>query len=177
MPRYEKYNYILSSLQISKFSIFNKKEITTIKTISAQAGHFKLNAFYGEHSLLLSSLAGKLPKINLFKHGKRQKNTVLLTAKVTNNLKWFTIDKFLNEWFPSTSDININKQKNTKTLTNFYSLRIRNVFELDEANVIVTERIIKRNIYLPIFLNILLSKKNKVNNKVYLRMLRLPFIN
>jgi hypothetical protein len=87
MLRYEKYNYILSSLQISKMSIFAKDTVITMKKINIQAGHFKLNAFYGEHSLLLYSLTGKLPSISLLKHGKRQKNTVLLTSNITNSLK------------------------------------------------------------------------------------------
>jgi hypothetical protein len=77
---------------------------------------------------------------------------------------------------PSTSDIIINKQKNIKELTNFYSLRIRNIFEGYEVNTLVTERLIKRNIYLPLFLNIYLSTKNMINNKTYLRMLRVPVI-
>jgi hypothetical protein len=175
MNRYEKHNYVLGSLQISKNNIFKNNQIVSCENIKIQAGHFKLNSFYGEHSLMLASLTGNLPDIRLYKHGKRQKNTILLNSTLINNKKWKILDKFLNEWLPSTSDVIISNKKITKMTTSFYNIRIQNIFELDEINSLLTDRIVKHNIYLPLFIGLRLTSNNKINNKMYLKMLRLPY--
>lgn len=75
---------------------------------------------------------------------------------------------------PLISNISIVSQKRKNKLTNKYSLRIRSYFELEEVDSLITDRIIKRDIFLPLFFNIKLNNTNKLNNENYLRMLRLP---
>ena len=47
MSRYNKYDYILKSLQISKFNL-NNKDFISLNSLEIQAWHFKLNQFYSE---------------------------------------------------------------------------------------------------------------------------------
>ena len=75
---------------------------------------------------------------------------------------------------PLISNISMVSQKRKNKLTSKYSLRIRSYFELEEIDSLITDRIIKRDIFLPLFFNIKLKNKGKLNNENYLRMLRLP---
>lgn len=175
MSRYKNYNYILKSLQISKFNL-NNKNFTSLKSLELQAGHFKLNQFYSEYGLLFYSLTNQFPNIKIFKHGKRLKNTVILYSEITDTNKWHVLNKFIYEFLPLVSNISIISQKRKNKLTNKYSLRIRSYFEFEEIDTLITDRLIKRDIFLPIFFNITLSNNNKLNNENYLRMLRLPII-
>ena len=173
MSRYNKYDYILKSLQISKFNL-NNKDFISLNSLEVQAGHFKLNQFYSEYGLLLYSLTNQFPKIKIFKHGKRLKNTIVISSDISSNNKWEILNKFINEFMPLISNISIVSQKRKNKLTNKYSLRIRSYFELEEVDSLITDRIIKRDIFLPLFFNIKLNNTNKLNNENYLRMLRLP---
>lgn len=86
MSRYNKYDYILKSLQISKFNL-NNKDFISLNSLEIQAGHFKLNQFYSEYGLLLYSLTNQFPKIKIFKHGKRLKNTIVISSDMSSSNK------------------------------------------------------------------------------------------
>jgi hypothetical protein len=87
MSRYEKYNHILQSLQLSKHNIYRVSKLVTVSNLRVQAGHFKLNGFFAEHAIMLLLLTGQMSKTELFKHGKRLKNTVLLSSDISNKNK------------------------------------------------------------------------------------------
>jgi hypothetical protein len=87
MTRYEKYNHILKSFQISKNSVFKVKDIVSFDSLEVQAGHFKLNSFFGEHGLLMANLTGQYPNVKIYTHGKRLKNTVLASTKINTTKK------------------------------------------------------------------------------------------
>jgi hypothetical protein len=52
-----------------------------------QAGHFKLSQICIEHALMFTNLAGQLPTMQLFQHGKRLRNTILLKSLITSKKK------------------------------------------------------------------------------------------
>jgi hypothetical protein len=172
MTRYEKYNHILKSFQISKNSVFKAKDIVSFDSLEVQAGHFKLNSFFGEHGLLMANLTGQYPNVKIYTHGKRLKNTVLASTKINTAKKWGVLDRIINDLFPTISDISLSKHKRMTNKSVNYSFRVRNFFEYEDFSALLTERLLRRDIYLPLFVNIQLT--SSVNNETYLRMLRLP---
>lgn len=78
MMRYQKYNYLVQSFQLSKLSMYKTNDLVSLKSIDMQAGHFKPNSTYVEHGLLLTNITGQAPTASLIKHGKRLRNTVIL---------------------------------------------------------------------------------------------------
>jgi len=85
MVRYQKYNYLTNSFQLSKSNTFKSNTFISVTNLQVQAGHFKLNSFHGEQGLLLTSLTNQFPKLDVFTHGKKLKNTVLLTSNINKN--------------------------------------------------------------------------------------------
>jgi hypothetical protein len=74
------------------------------------------------------------------------------------------------------NDLSLISQKQNYNFKNTYNFRLRNYFELEEIDSFITDRILKRDIFLPLFFEIALcNNNNKINNENYLRMLRLPF--
>lgn len=173
MLRYQKYNYLTQGFQISKFRVFKNKDLVALNKLEIQAGHFKPNGAYVEHGLLIANLTAQIPVIELFKHGKRLRNSVIIKTTVQTKWKWAVIDKFLNIFLTAISDLTLYKAKKTKTTG--YSWRIRNFFEWIDADSLLSERILKKDVFLPLFLNIfLLNSKSQKINEVVLRMLRVP---
>lgn len=179
MNRYHKYNHIIQNYQLSKFNIYNKEKILNINELEINAGHFKPNNLCVEHGLLLSNITSLTPQTVLFKHGKRLKNTVLLKTKTASFYKWQILDNFINLFVPLIGDLKQPFIKRSKYESYKYSWRIRNFFEWEDSNILLSERVLKKNIFLPLFFNITLN--NKYNLKKYnyiaeqvLRMFRIP---
>lgn len=179
MNRYFKYNYIVQNYQLSKFNIYNKEKFISINELEVNAGHFKPNNLYVEHGLLLSNITSLTPQTVLFKHGKRLKNTVLLKTKISSIYKWEVLDNFLNLFIPLIGDLKQPYLKRSKHESYKYSWRIRNFFEWEDSNILLSERVLKKNIFLPIFFNITLKNKDNIKKYNYmveqvLRMFRIP---
>lgn len=179
MVRYKKYDFIIKNYQLSKFNIYSKNNILNIENIEIQAGHFKPNSLFVEHGLLLFNMTGLLPKIILFKHGKRLKNTILLTTLANKSVKWLIFDNFLNSFLPLISDIKLFNLKRQQKESLYYSWRIRTFFEWEDSTVLLSERIIKKSIFLPLFFNIRFKKNNLItyynyNIEQVVRMYKLP---
>jgi hypothetical protein len=182
MTRYSKYNYIIKNYQISKFNNFDNKDVLTIDTIAVNAGHFKPSLVYIEHGLILSSISFSIPKASLYKHGKRQKNTIELYSDSSSNLKWSTLDNILNIFLPLIGDIKQMHFKRQKFESLKYSWRIRNFFEWDNLNILFSDRILKKQIFLPLSINFKFkseSNNNFINNFIIeqvMRMYKLPIL-
>lgn len=176
--RYKKYNHLLKNYQLSKFNIYSSNEFIDIKKIDIQSGHFKPSNLYVEHGLLLTNLTMTLPQVKLFKHGKREKNTALLSTTISSASKWAVIDNFIHIFIPNIPDLKIIKFKREKFESFYYSWRIRNFFEWEDYNILLSDRALKKNVFLPLYFNIALKNISnlKYNNQAeqFLRMLRLP---
>jgi len=82
MSRYQKYNYLTQNFQLSKFQVFKCNNLVSLIRLDIQAGHFKPNSTYVEHGLLVANIVGQVPSIELFKHGKRLRNSVVIKTSV-----------------------------------------------------------------------------------------------
>lgn len=58
--------------------MYKLTNLTQVSKIDVQAGHFKPSGTYVEHGLLVMNIAGQTPKVEMFKHGKRQRHTLLI---------------------------------------------------------------------------------------------------
>lgn len=173
MLRYQKYNYLTKNFQLSKSKVYDLSNIVTIKNVTVQAGHFKPTSTFVEHGLLVTNITGQIPVTNLFKHGKRLRNTVTIKNNVQTKWKWAVLDKFLNTFLPAIGDLKAYKTKNSKIST--YSWRIRNFFEWADADSLLSDRITKKDVFLPLFIDVYLTKvKSQKQNEDLLRMIRIP---
>lgn len=173
MVRYQKYNYLTQNFQLSKFRVYKNNQLVSFSRLEIQAGHFKPNSTHVEHGLLLANISGQVPVTELFKHGKRLRNSVLIKTTIQSKWKWAVIDKFLNTFLPAISDLTTYKSKKSKTFG--YSWRIRNFFEWADADSLLAERILKKDIFLPLFFNVYLTDtQSQKTNEAVLRMLRIP---
>jgi hypothetical protein len=181
MSKYYKYNYIVKNYQISKFNNFNNNNILDLSYISVNAGHFKPSSVYVEHGLILSNISFSVPKVKLYKHGKRQKNTIELYSNSSSYIKWNTLDNILNMFLPLISDIKQMNFKRQKFESLKYSWRIRSFFEWDNLNILLSERVLKKQIFLPLNIDIKLKTVQKqsynIDNYIIeqtMRMYKLP---
>jgi hypothetical protein len=58
--------------------------LISIKNLDILAGHFKPTGTFVEHGLLITNICGQIPYTELFKHGKRLKNTVTVQTSVSS---------------------------------------------------------------------------------------------
>lgn len=173
MLRFQKYNYLTQNFQLSKFRIHKNVDVVSLDKLEIQAGHFKPNSTHVEHGLLLANISGQIPVTELFKHGKRLRNSVLIKTTIQTKWKWAVIDKFLNTFLTSISDLTLYRSKKAKTTG--YSWRIRNFFEWADADSLLSERILKKDIFLPLFINMYLTNaQSQKTNEAALRMFRIP---
>jgi hypothetical protein len=84
MLRYQKHNYLVQNWQLSKLPFYNFNHMYTVSKIDIQAGHFKPNNTNVEHGLLVMNLSGQAPKIEVFKHGKRERVTLLIKSTASS---------------------------------------------------------------------------------------------
>lgn len=173
MLRYQKYNYLTKSLQLSKSKTYESNKLVSISSLNIQAGHFKPTSTFVEHGLLVTNISGQIPTTNLFKHGKRLRSTVTIKNSIKSKWKWAVLDKFLNTFLPVIGDLKSYKTKKSKALT--YSWRIRNFFEWADADPLLSERIMKKDVFLPLFVDVSLTKSmTQKQNEDLLRMFRIP---
>jgi hypothetical protein len=171
--RYQKYNYLTQNFQLSKSKVFKTTKLISIKSLDILAGHFKPTSTFVEHGLLLTNICGQIPYTKLFKHGKRLKNTVTIQTSTSSKWKWSILDKFLTSFLPSISDLKEYNSKKSKL--SLYSWRIRSFFEWADADVLLSDRVTKKDTFLPLFVNVNLNHKHSQKlNEDYLRMLRIP---
>lgn len=177
MLRYQKHSYLAQNWQLSKLSIYKLNDVVSINKIDIQAGHFKLNNANVEHGLLVSNIAGQTPKAEMLIHGKRQRRTLLIKTTASSSWKWAIFDKFIHVILPMIGDLHTPKQRKSDLVNFTYSWRIRNFFEWADADVLLSDRILKKDIYLPLFFNITLSSNiSHQQNEHILRMFRTPVI-
>lgn len=175
MLRYQKHNYLVQSWQLSKLSIYKLNDLIQISKIEIQAGHFKPSGTHVEHGLLVMNIAGQTPKVEMFKHGKRERHTLLIKTIAMSYWKWAIIDKLVHVILPMIGDLRTPKHKKSDLVADTYSWRVRNFFEWADSDVLLSDRILKKDIYLPLFFNITLSSKNAhQQNEHALRMFRVP---
>jgi hypothetical protein len=174
MFRYQKYNYLIQNFQLSKLKIFNASNLVTLDAFGIQAGHFKPNSIYVEHGLLVAGLTGQVPSIELFKHGKRLRNTALIKTSAIGIFKWAILDRFLNLFLPTIGDLKTFKTKKPTLVSSEHSWRVRSFFEWPDADVLLSDRILKKDVFLPLFVNISLSSRSHLYSEQMLRMLRIP---
>jgi len=82
MLRYQKYNYLTQGFQLSKFQMFKNSDLVSLVKLDIQAGHFKPSSTYVEHGLLIANITGQVPEIELIKHGKRLRNSIIIKTSV-----------------------------------------------------------------------------------------------
>lgn len=173
MFRYQKYSYLVKNLQLSKSKVYEPTNLVSINNLNIQAGHFKPSNTFVEHGLLVNNISGQIPVTSLFKHGKRLRNTVTIKNSVQSKWKWAVLDKFLNTFLPAIGDLKSYKTKKSKSL--IYSWRIRNFFEWADADPLLSDRIMKKDVFLPLFIDVNLTKStSQKQNEDLLRMLRIP---
>lgn len=176
MHRLERYNSPLLSAIASKSFLFVKAPLT-LKSVHLVAGLYKPASVNLEHGLILSSIVGLLPIAKPQLHGKRQKRTISLNARLSNKKIWPMLDKVSNELLPRISDFRTPKFK--KPTNSNYTIRLKQKFtplvdfeELVSPSMYDTHK----GIFLPLSAHF--NFRNSAGHQVseqYLRMLRLPF--
>jgi hypothetical protein len=162
---------------VSKSPCYFINELLTINSLQVQAGHFKFNAIHAEHGLILTSISGQVPIITTFKHGKRLRRTALLTSQINGAQVWKTLDRFVNVMLPVVEDLRTLKFHKPFKTGFQYSWRIRKYFEWDDISGFLSDRVLKKDIFLPIFLHLKITPvQSHLWNENYLRMFRLPFM-
>lgn len=183
MSRLTKYNYILYNLQLSKNLIFHPDEILKIKHITVNAGHFKSNSMYLEHCFIFAFLTASLPAIFLKKHGKREKPTLVLQKILNTDFKLLFIDRLVNIIFTSMHNIDTIKVSPLSFKDNSIVLSLKQNFEPTELYPFLTERILSREIFMPLSISFCIESSKLYANKIpsiyrenILRMYRIPVI-
>jgi hypothetical protein len=181
MNRYQKYNYLAQSFIASKSSLSFTYQPVNVQHLQVQAGHFRFNRVFAEHGLILTDVSNQIPKAQVFAHGKKKQDTILLSADIGGKNIWPFLDKFINFVLPTMRAVgNVPGLETVKMrrANGVYVWRVRKYFELASSFHFMTARIVKREVYLPLFLSIDLAKGTLGAgvDEVYLRMLRLPFI-
>jgi hypothetical protein len=84
MLRYNKFDYLSRNFQLSKNVVYDLSNTISIDSVKVEVGHLKPNNTYPEHALLLTELSSQSPTASLVKHGKKLKNTIILTSTVSS---------------------------------------------------------------------------------------------
>ena len=177
MPsRYLKYHYLLNSCLLSKQNLYKSDELPRITRLNVTAGHYKLNGLFIEHGLIFLSLMSRTPVLKLFLHGKRLKRTFTLQTSFFNkagSLKF--LDKFINLTLPNMEDLVQSTQHRRLNVAVGYEWRTRYYFEGPELSNFVSERLVRRGVFMPLSILVLFQKDLAIaSSELYLRMLRLP---
>jgi len=153
---------------LSKLKIFTHSNnlIPSVTSAQIEAGHFRLNHAHPEHSLILSALTGKAPLTKLYTHGKRRRNTITISSSISRPLH--IIDKLLTYTLPHIEDVDMVLRKSSS----FYSWRVRRYLSTPETDNLISDRILRKEIFMPLFINIHMNHEQHSHN--YLRMLRFP---
>lgn len=177
VARYKKYQYLTISYCLSKISSeYNLNDIR-LTSIVVTAGHFKPAGLYPEHSLLFSSLIGKSPLLKTYVHGKRLRRTVTLVSNLSYNKSILFVDKFVNEILPASVDFTAFYFKPSVKIKNL-TCHFKYYFELDELAGLISERLFKKDIFIPLCLQFVFSDNvgSLLQQELCLRIMRLPFM-
>lgn len=177
--RYELWQPWIINFSSSKFVNFVAKTPISLKKVNANAGLYKPNALFSQHSLILASITGLAPITKFQMHGKRQKRTVLVGVKLEKQYIWPFLDKYVHELLQYISDFKTPKfNKGKNQLNNVYSLRLRHKLgSFDDFNDLISTVMHDsyKGIFLPLTAHFQLNQKSShMRNETYLRMLRLP---
>lgn len=85
MLRYHKHSYLVQTWQLSKSPVYRLTDLVKLSGVDLQAGHFRPGSTHVEHGLMVMNLSAQAPIIEVFKHGKRQRHTLLI--KITSSSK------------------------------------------------------------------------------------------
>lgn len=177
MSRYHKFSYLTQNFFISKAPFFHYLLLNNVQCLSIRGGHFKFTSVHSEHGLIFRILAGQNPSLQFFTHGKRLKKTVLLSTKISGPKLWEVFDKLINVVIPSVNDLRTLKFRRSKC-SRVYNWRINKYFDWEEVSPFLSDRLLKRNVFYPLFVGITLLRvqQHSAWNESYLRMLRCPFM-
>jgi hypothetical protein len=174
--RYKKYSLLANNYLISKTNNYNFTSIVSLQSFQVEFGHFKFVTLATEHALLMLALFNAKPIVKLFKHGKRLKRTVLLTSLQQNNNAYIVLDKLIHVLMPRMSDLITIKQKKIAKKSNTFIFSFKNYFETEEMLPFLTDRILRKEIFLPFNVRLVLNNNNYQINSMYLNMLRMPVL-
>lgn len=181
LSRYEKFIWLTVGFNYHKL---NYGRISTIAQqlfqLNIQAGLYKINNIFLQHSFLLSALTGQPSLINFQTHGKKRKKTLNFSAILLKTYYLFFLDKFLHELLPSFVDFKFFKFHKNKYCNkyNAYSLRFRYRigFFPEFDNLIETSFYNSyRSIYLPLTIHFIFNTFEPLCfHELFIRMLRMP---
>lgn len=177
MLRYHKHSYLVRGWQLSKSPIYKLSDLVELSRIDLQAGHFRPGSTYVEHGLMIMNLSAQAPKVEVFKHGKRERHTLLIKITSSSNWRWAIYDRFIHSILPLIGDLSTSKHRRSEQIGSMYSWRLRNFFEWAEADSLLSDRALKKDIYLPLFFNLYLSSRlSSLQNEHVMRMYRTPVV-
>jgi len=175
MLRYQKHSYLVRGWQLSKSPIYRLSDLVELSQINIQAGHFRPGSTYVEHGLMVMNLTGQTPKVEIFKHGKRERHTLLVKASSSSKWRWAIYDRFIHSILPMVGDLSTPKHRRSELVSSMYSWRLRNFFEWADADPLLSDRVLRKDIYLPLFFNLSLSSgSSHLQNEHVMRMYRTP---
>jgi hypothetical protein len=109
----------------------------------------------------------------MFQHGKRQRRTALLHAAISRKLMLRFLDKFINIVIPAIGESQMYHQRRRYSQIS-YQFRFQRFFEHDEIASLLTDRLLQRDIFIPLTLHLRLNKVSMQAHETLLRILRLP---
>lgn len=183
MSRHQKFIFLLNNFHLSKGLVFNTNDFLTFKAITVSAGHFKPSTLYIEHFFIFLFLTSYIPRIFLKKHGKRKKPTFFFEKTLNTKFKLLFIDKFINVLITSMHNLDSTFKLSRQSFKNYkVTWSIKENFEPSALDPFLTDRIISREVFMPITITFILKTKTKsklsgLYIKNYIRMFRVPLTN
>jgi hypothetical protein len=174
MNRYHKWNYITSSLLLSK-QVLADCLLPKLTKTKISAGYYAVNQLQPEHGLIFSNLYSQQPQISIHSQGKRGRLAVALRATIGTNRLWASLDNFVNLILVSVLDLNLLHLRRSSNLA-IYTINLLSYFETPDVSALISERLlVKQNIFIPLSTELTLQNgEHRLLNEAYLRMFRLP---
>jgi hypothetical protein len=174
--RYSNYHLLIDGFLISKTRGCSVRALPYLKSLRIEGGHFKLANLHVEHGLIFSTLTGQPPTVEIFTHGKRRRRTALLSSRISNSHNINPVlDKFINVTLPNVEDLGDLQLRKSLVHNSTYTWRLRKYFDWAEVSHFLVDRVLKKEIFMPIFMHLCLRSGLPHNvNEFYLRMLRIP---
>lgn len=178
LSRYQSVNELLIPNWLGLKFNFQLGQLESISSVAVQAGLYKLSSVYPQHALILSELSGQPSAISNQIHGKRQKQTSLLTSLLYKQSVWLFIDRYLNEMLYLMKDYKTPKYHKAKKLAKSIAMKNRQRFT-DYADIDdVVEPVMHdthRGVYLPLATHFHFKKQiNYAKIESVLRAFRIP---
>jgi hypothetical protein len=90
--------------------------ISTLKRVHLSAGLYRLQQVRPAHSLVLSSIGGRVPRLVKQIHGKRQYRTAMLRVVLSGSSIYSFLDRFINFIVPHLEDFRTLKVRRVSRL-------------------------------------------------------------